>query len=108
MNFTPKDPGSREFFAFSYAKELANFPGVTITAATWSVTQVGAEGDEVDPDPSAMLYGAAAVSGARVSHLIVDGVEHAQYCFQCAATFSDGQVVVKSATCWVQKSCRTS
>lgn len=108
MNFTPKDPDSREFFAFRYAKELAKLPGVTIASAAWSITQVGAEADEVDSDPNAMKSGSAAVSGDKVSQLLIGGVERVQYCFQCDATLSDGQIIAKSATCWVQKSCRTS
>lgn len=106
--FTPKDPDSREYFAFRYAKELANFPGVTIASAVWEATQVDAEADEVDPDPSAMLSGSAGISGDKVSQLIIDGVENVQYCFSCAATLSDGQVIVKSATVWVRAACRVT
>jgi hypothetical protein len=108
MNFTPKDPDSKEYFGFRYAKELANFPGVTIASAAWSVTQVGAENDEVDANPSAMKSGNAVIGAEKVSQLLIGGVERVQYCFQCEATFSDGQIIAKSATCWVQKSCRTS
>lgn len=106
MDFSPKHPDSREFFAFRYAKELANFPGVTIVSAVWTALQIDADGDEVDPDPSAMISGGAGVNGDKVSQLIIGGVDGVKYCLQCIATLSDDQEIPKAADVWVRKSCR--
>jgi len=106
MNFSPKEPDSKEYFGFSYENELASLPGVTITGATWEIVQVGAQNDETDPAPSLMKSGNTVINGANVLQFIIGGVDLVQYCFSCEATLSDGQVLPKSATCWVRTACR--
>ena len=86
MNFSPKRSTETEVFSVDYTNLLPE--GVTIASAVWSVkTSSGSAA------PS-MLSGAAVVAGSLVSQMLTGGVPGVTYVPTCAATFSDGQVVI--------------
>jgi hypothetical protein len=86
MNFTPKRAAEIEVFSVDYVNSLP--PGVTIVTAVWTVAS-----SHGTPMPG-MIVDIAAISGSVVSQLIGGGVPGVTYVPQCAATCSDGQVLI--------------
>lgn len=88
MNFTPKRVGEKEIFSVDFVHKLP--VGITIVSAVWSV-QV-AYG--VDPNPNAMVIGAATISGSVVTTFLAGGLPDVGYWPMCTATLSDGEILM--------------
>lgn len=90
MNFTPKRVIEKLVLAVDYATSNVLGPGVTITSAVWSISVVIG----TDPNPAAMIDGAAQISGTKVLQSIIGGVQNCTYSPICIATTSTGEVIV--------------
>jgi len=99
MTFSVKTPAAKEFFTFNFARRLS--AGETIVSAAWTVTVK----EGTDASPSALLSGSPAISGSRVSHLIIGGVADTRYCLQCVATTSAGQEIALTDDVWIRDAC---
>lgn len=72
---------------FDFANDLGSSETIStaaVTASVWSGT---------DGSPSAIVSGAAAISGTRVTQLIVDGVTGVTYLLQYAITTDQAQKI---------------
>lgn len=85
-DFTPKRSTEVETFSVDYRNSLPD--GVTIVSAVWSVASLFGVNS---PD---MVVGNPSINGSLVSQRLGAGVAGVTYAPTCAATFSDGQVVV--------------
>lgn len=88
VELSPKLVSETETATFDFSSRL--LPGVTIstqvcTAAVYSGT---------DATPSAIISGAATLSGAIVSQKITAGTEGVIYEVTCTVTTSDGQTLI--------------
>ena len=99
MAFSSKRSDEREHFAFRYTRNLPS--GVTIASAVFTIEVI----DGADAAAAAMISGAASVAGDKCTQLVINGVSGVRYCLHCAATFSDGQVVVLTDTFYVDDTC---
>ena len=75
MSFSPKSPIERDYFGTDWTDELET--GETIASAEVVVTIK--RGKARDSNPAAMVSGAAAISGAVVSQLLIGGVPGVDY-----------------------------
>lgn len=87
--FSDKNAAETEVFTFDFSSLLAD--GETISG-TPTVAATVASG--TDPNASAIVSGAAQVSGAEVTQLITAGVSGVTYTLTCTANTSLGQVLV--------------
>ena len=91
----PKDPVESIVVAFDFAKEATSITlGATpVTCAVfWTTTS--------DSNPSAILSGAASISGTvatQVLQRIIGGVDMTDYALRCTATNQSGDVLVVAA-----------
>lgn len=79
------------FARFDFTSQLAvgeTISSASVTASVWSGT---------DPSPSAIVSGAASISGAVVRQLIIQGVLGVVYELLCTAITSLGQSIEISA-----------
>ena len=87
-----KDPGETVVVVFDFSKEAASLtiggsPGTS--EVYWTTT--------ADPNPSAVLSGAAVVSGTSVLQRVAGGVNFTDYALRCTATNQNGDVLVVAA-----------
>lgn len=88
MPWTPKRAGETEIFTVDFVNLLG--AGETIVSALWSNSVIRG----TDPLPSAMIQGAATITGTKVSQKITAGVLSNLYSPVCTATTSLGQVLI--------------
>ena len=87
LSLDPKYPGATQVEEFDFASLLAN--GETLTGAvTTCVVYSG-----TDPNPAALIDGAASYSGSVVSQLITGGLAGVVYNLTCRATTSFSQIL---------------
>lgn len=91
--FDPKDPSASDVYAFDFAADLAT--GETLSG-TPTFTVVVADG--VDANPSAMLSGAASVSGTQARQRLIGGVAGAVYDVKAVVATSAGNAKVGCAS----------
>ena len=82
--FTYKLTTESELFSFDFSQVLA--PSETLSTATCSVTLMNG----TDSNPSAILYGSAAISGSKASQRIYNGVSECTYRLVMTVTTSAG------------------
>ncbi len=73
--FSPKDPAEIITLTFDFAAltMTPTLPVVTVSALTYSA----------DPSPSGILYGSPAVTGAKITQMIRNGVSGVYYEVTC-------------------------
>lgn len=85
----PKVPAAKVWLTFGFSKGMP--PGVTIQSVSMSVQLK----QGVDASPSAVLDGAPQIlAGGRVMQRVQGGVIGASYRIRCAATLSNGAVII--------------
>jgi hypothetical protein len=87
----PKQAGATQSYPFNFISDLAvgeTISGATVVATVWSGN---------DPSPSAIISGAASISGTIVTQKLTAGVAGNIYAVTCTATTSAGQTLVRSA-----------
>jgi hypothetical protein len=97
--FDPKRTTEDVKLTFDFVNLLAS--GETIsTASTTAIVHKG-----TDASPSAIISGAAAISGTRVTQLVIDGTDGVTYCLICQITTSAGQTLDGVGTLKVSDDC---
>ena len=84
----PKFTDERVKYTFDFASWLANdesLSSATVTAAVYAGT---------DASPSALISGAASITGSVVTQLIIGGTAGVIYQISCAAVTSTSQTLV--------------
>lgn len=71
--WSPKDPGSTEFFTVDFVRQLA--PGDSIISASCACSVLSG----ADASAAAMVQGASVISGSNVSQSIQAGVAGVRY-----------------------------
>lgn len=87
-NFPAKRVAEVIIYTVDFSGELA--PGETIVSAVWT-NQVNIG---IDGMPGAMIWGAASITGSKVSQKITGGVADASYGLICTARTSQGEVLI--------------
>jgi len=82
-----KQSGETVTIPFSFLSHLAT--GETISSASTTATVYSG----TDASPSAIISGAASISGSTVSQKITAGTEGVTYLLLCSATTSTGQIL---------------
>jgi len=89
VNFPAKFQGETKTLVFPFLADLPT--GVTISSAV--VTPLDSTG--TDPTPTNIKSGTATVSGYEVRQKVTGGVVGIVYSLNCAATLSDGQILLQ-------------
>lgn len=89
VNFPAKFQAETKVLTFPFLSDLPT--GVTISSAV--VTVLDSTG--TDPTPANVKSGTATVAGYEVKQKVTGGVAGVVYSLNCAATLSDGQVLLQ-------------
>lgn len=92
--WSPKDPGSTEFFTVDFVRQLA--AGDTITSATITCSVLAG----VDAAAGSMVSGSAVISGTNVSQSIRLGVAGVHYQLEFSATTAQGETLTFGGDFW--------
>lgn len=89
----PKAPGEELRLAMDFSEEGWLLAGESIVSAVWSAQVYSG----TDPDPNAMISGAATLTGTTVEQLVIGGLEGVAYLMLCTLTLSTGRDVIGRA-----------